>query len=41
MLAGGGLRCAAGVPGLPVWRSGGLQQVSVRLQLCLWPWRCG
>ena len=37
----GGSRCAAGVPGLPVWGSGGLRQPGVRLQLWLWPWPCG
>ena len=40
-LVGGGSRCAAGVPGLPVWGSGGLQQLGVRLRLWPWPWLCG
>ena len=41
MLGGGSSWCAAGVPGLPVWESGGLRQLGVRLQLWLWPWLCG
>ena len=38
----GGVRdVLPGVPGLPVWRFGGLRQLGVGLQLWLLPWLCG
>ena len=38
---GGRARCATRVPGLPVWGSGGLRKLGVRLQLSPWPLPCG